>query len=65
MLCPAKACDTITDKDRVKLEAYIKTWYKLPNKQTVALVDTGTVDGRAIGSLFFAPVYQRRYSRFI
>ena len=53
MSSSVKACDTITDKDRIKLEAYINTLYKLPEKQTVALVDGSVVDAACYRKLVF------------
>lgn len=53
ILTPAAACDTISDKDRIKIETYIKAWYKLPEKQTVTLVDGGIIDGACYRKLVF------------
>ena len=40
-------------QDRIKLETYIKTWYKYPDKQTVTLVDGSVVDGACYRKLVF------------
>jgi len=53
LLPSASACDTITAKDRIKIETYIKTWYKLPDKQAVTLVDSSAVDGACYRKLVF------------
>lgn len=49
----ADTCRPFTDGDRIKLEGYIKTWYALPEKQTVTLVDSNTVDPACYRELVF------------
>lgn len=50
---PGQACDSLTDRDRLKLETYIKTWYKLPNEQSITLVDSTVVDAACYRKIVF------------
>jgi len=50
---PGQACDSLTDRDRLKLETYIKTWYKLPNEQRITLVDSNVVDAACYRKVVF------------
>jgi hypothetical protein len=49
----AETCQSVEDARKSQLESFVKQWYKLPNGQTVMLVDSASVDYACYRKLVF------------
>lgn len=49
----SQSCRPITDQQKAGLEAFIKSWYKLPDNQAVTLADSSSVDSSCYRKLVF------------
>jgi protein-disulfide isomerase len=49
----AQPCASLTNQEKSQLEAFVHAWYKLPNDQTITLVDASTVGSACYTKLSF------------